>query len=44
MNSMLRSSELGQGFTQPGADSGGDSIKLTLEGDDAGRPISIVFG
>jgi hypothetical protein len=44
MNSMLRSSELGQGSTPPRAGSGDDGIKLTLDGDDAGRPISMVLG
>ena len=44
MNSMLRSSELGQGFTLPRASSGGDDgIKLTPDGDDDARPISMVL-
>jgi hypothetical protein len=44
MNSMLRSLELGQGFTLPCASGGDDGIKLTLEGDEAGRLISMVLG
>jgi hypothetical protein len=44
MNSMLRSSELGQGFTPPRASGGGDDgIKLTPDGDDAARLISMVL-
>jgi hypothetical protein len=43
MNSMLRSSELGQGSTLPRAGGGDDGIKLTLEGDDVARPVSIVL-
>jgi hypothetical protein len=41
---MLRSLKLGQGSIPPRAGGGDDGIKLTLEGDDAGRPISIVLG
>ena len=44
MNWKLRSLELGQGSTPPRAGSGDDGIKLTPEGDDADRPISMVFG
>ena len=44
MNSMLRSSKLGQGFTPPRASRGGDDgIKLTPDGDDASKLISIVL-
>jgi hypothetical protein len=44
MNSMLRSSELGQGSTPPrSGGSGDDGIKLTPESDDAARPISMLL-
>jgi hypothetical protein len=41
INWMLRSSK---GFTPPRAGGGDDGIKLTPEGDDASRPISMVLG
>jgi len=45
MNLMFRSSELGQGSTPPRAGGGGDDgMKLTPDGDDASRPISMVLG
>jgi len=43
INSMLRSSELAQGWTPLGAGGGDEGIKLTPDGDEAGRPISMVL-
>jgi hypothetical protein len=43
MNSMLRSSELGQGFTPRASSNSNDGIKLTPDGDNAARPISMVL-
>ena len=43
INSMLRSLELAQGWTLLGAGGGDEGIKLTPDGDEAGRPISMVL-
>jgi hypothetical protein len=43
MNLELRSLELGQGSTPLGASGGDEGIKLTPNGDEADRPISIVL-
>ena len=42
INSRLRSSELAQGWTPLGAGGGDEGIKLTPDGDEVGRPISMV--
>jgi hypothetical protein len=43
MNSRLRSFELAQGWTPLGASGGDEGIKLTPDGGEAGRPISMVL-
>jgi len=43
INSKLRSLELAQGWTPLGASSSDEGIKLTPNGDEVGRPISMVL-